>query len=51
MHPDLAHDLMGLIIEGPEEDLIWSAFNEGEDHEMLPMPIDEEEMEARAAEM
>jgi len=48
---DLAHDLMGLIIEGPEEDLIWSAFNEGENQEMIPMPIDDEEMEARAAEM
>jgi len=47
----LAHDLLGLIIEGPEEDLIWSAFNEGEDQEVLPMPIDDEEMEARAVDI
>jgi hypothetical protein len=48
---DLAHDLLGLIIEGPEEDLIWSAFNEGEDQEIDPMAIDEEELEARAVDM
>lgn len=46
---DLAQDLMELIFEGPEEDVIWSAFNDG-DNGSKPVAVadDDEETEARA---
>jgi hypothetical protein len=40
---DLAHELLGLVIEGPEEDLIWSAFNENEEQGAVAMEVDNDE--------
>lgn len=42
---DLAHDLLGVVIEGPEEDLIWSAFNENEEQPSAMDVVNDDELE------
>jgi hypothetical protein len=46
--------LLGLVIEGPEEDLIWSAFNENEEQIVSPGAmevVNDDELEVQGMDM
>lgn len=45
---ELAHALMEVVFEGPEEDMIWSAYNDGDD-EMRSVGNDDNDDEAEAS--
>ena len=45
---DMARSLLGLVVEGPEADLVWSTYqNEADDGCDLKMGIDEEDIQAQ----
>ena len=41
---DLARDLLDTVVEGPESDAIWEAYQEGDEESQPGIDADEEEL-------